>query len=606
MIRSLATRLMRSGVIPADLAVLRRLIVDTLPEVWRHYAVAIVLMGTVAGTTALSAWVMKDLVNRVFVDREASAMVWISALIVVLFVAKGLASYGQEVVMTRVGNRLVASTQRRLYVHLLRMEPAFYQARGSSELVTQLTFNAQAVSSALNLIVTSLGRDLLTVAGLMGVMVMQDPLLTVVAFVGSPLVFVGLSRLLKQVRKLFRREMISAAEIIAVMQETTHALRLIRAFRLEEAMTRRLEAAVRSVEALSNRMATIQAAANPLIDMLGGLAVASIVLYGGWRVIYYNATPGQFFSFITALLLATDPIRRLARLHLALATASVGITMMYQLLDTPPAIADRPGARPRAVTSGDIRLKTVTFGYDARADVLRDIDIRIPAGRTTALVGLSGGGKSTIFNLVLRFWEPRSGRVTIDGQDVREVTLESLYDAMTLVSQDVFLFAGSIRDNILRGRPSASEADIVAAARAAAAHDFILALPHGYDTQVGELGGRLSGGQRQRIALARAFLKDAPILLLDEPTSALDSEADAAVQEALARLSRGRTTLIIAHRLATIVQADLIHVVQDGQVVESGTHADLLARKGRYARLFALQFGAAPRTADVGSFEEAV
>jgi ATP-binding cassette subfamily B protein len=378
-----------------------------------------------------------------------------------------------------------------------------------------------------------------------------------------------------------------------VVQETSNAFRLIRAFRLEDAMLDRLDAAVRSVERLSNRLVKLQAAANPMVDVLGGLAVASIVLYGGWRVIYYDATAGQFFSFITALLLATDPIRRLARIHLTLATAATGVRMLYDLLDRPPAIADAPDAEPLRVFRGEIAFRRVDFGYAPEKPVLRRLDLVVPAGKRTALVGLSGGGKSTVFNLTLRFWEPDDGTVEIDGQDLRGVTLSSLYDAITLVSQDVYLFAGTVRDNILRGRPSASPDDVVAAARAAAAHDFILAMPQGYDTHVGEHGGRLSGGQRQRIALARAFLKNAPILLLDEPTSSLDSEADASVQAALRRLGRGRTTLVIAHRLATVADADLIHVIDDGQVVESGTHEQLIRRKGRYARLFALQFAGA-------------
>jgi ATP-binding cassette subfamily B protein len=561
------------------------------PYAWR-YATALALMGVVAATTALSAWIMKDLINKVFVDRDVDWMFAIAGGVVLLFVAKGFANYGQEVILARIGNRLVAAMQSRLYRHLLRQDVAFFQHNASSDIVTRVTQGAQAATSGLNLIATSLGRDLFTIASLVFVMLLQDPLLTAIALVGVPAIFVGMGRLLRLVRKLFSSELLSLASIIATLQETAHAIRIIRAFRLDEAMQDRMDAATRAVERVSNRMVSAQAATNPLLDTLAGVAVAAMVLYGGWQVIENGATPGAFFAFITALLLLNDPARRLARLRLALATSAVGTRTLFELLDTEPTVRDKPGAPALSVSAGTIRLEAVDFAYRPNAPVLRGMDLVAEGGCSTALVGLSGSGKSTVFNMILRFWDPASGRVTIDAQDLRDVARSSLYDNVTLVAQDVFLFDGTIAQNILRGRPGASREEMETAARAAAAHDFIVSLPQGYDTPVGEFGGRLSGGQRQRVALARAFLKDAPILLLDEPTSALDSEADAAVGEALARLARGRTTLIIAHRLATVVKADRILVVEDGKVVEAGSHAQLLARGGRYAHLFALQFAA--------------
>ena len=318
--------------------------------------------------------------------------------------------------------------------------------------------------------------------------------------------------------------------------------------------------------------------------------IALVILYAGWRNFSAGDTPGQFFAFIAALLMASDPLRRLSRMQLQLTAAAVGAKMMYDLLDTPVSEKDAPGAADLKVEGGEVRFDKVGFAYKPDTPVLTDLSFLAPAGRTTALVGTSGGGKTTIFNLLQGFWVPERGTIAIDGQPVSSLTLASLRRQIALVSQDVFLFDGTIRDNIKAGRQDASEEEIVAAARAAHADDFIRSLPGGYDTAVGELGSQVSGGQRQRITLARAFLKDAPIILLDEPTSALDSETELVIQHALADLTKGRTTLVIAHRLATILRADLIHVVELGRVIESGTHAELLRAGGAYARLYHLQF----------------
>ncbi len=573
-----------------DFPVLKRLVSENFRRFAPQYALAMALMAIVAGTTGLSAWLMKDLINKVFVDRDPWYMWVICGSVVAIYTLKGVASYGQEVLLSRIGNNIVAMMQRRIFDRIIRQDLAFFQRNASSDLITRLTQNAQAASSALNLLATSLGRDLFTVLSLLVVMITQDPLLTGIALIGMPLLFVVVGRLLKQVRKLFTSEVRSLASIIATMQETIHGIRIIKAFRLEDAMRTRMDESVSAVERLSNRMVKAQAATNPLIDALGGIAVASVVFYGGWRVIYTGATPGEFFAFITALLMATDPARRLARLHLSLAASAVGVRMLYDLMDAEPAVKDRPDAVPLDVPQGEIRFAGVTFGYDPEAPVLQDIDLTAEAGRTTALVGLSGSGKSTVFNLVMRFWTPQQGRVEIDGTDLSGVIADTLYDHVALVSQDVFLFDGTIAENILRGRPGATEDEMIAAAKAASAHDFILKLPNGYATNVGEFGGQLSGGQRQRISIARAFLKNAPILLLDEPTSALDAESDAAIQEALKELMKGRTTLIIAHRLATVASADRIYVMDQGRVAETGTHDALVRKGGVYARLHQLQF----------------
>jgi ATP-binding cassette subfamily B protein len=337
-----------------------------------------------------------------------------------------------------------------------------------------------------------------------------------------------------------------------------------------------------------NEFARLSNRSGPMMEALGGCAIAVVFLYGGYRVSATGATPGQFVSFVTAFLLAYEPAKRLARVHIDLHAALPGVRMFFELLDSPQTEPDEDDKPAFRIAGGRIELIDVEFAYRAGEPVLRQMAFTAEAGRVTALVGKSGGGKSTVFNLLLRFYEPNKGRITIDGQEIADVSRRSLREQIAYVGQDVFLFRASIRDNIRYGRMNASEAEIIAAAKAANAHDFIDAFPSGYDTPVGEHGLALSAGERQRISIARALLKNAPILLLDEATAALDSESEREVQDALARLRAGRTTLIIAHRLSTVADADMIHVVEDGTVLESGRHAELLSRNGRYASFYRL------------------
>ena len=576
-------------IIGQDGPVLQRLFADNIRRFAGRYLLAFALMAVVAASTAASAWMMKDLINKVFIDRDPMFMTIICVAVVVIYTAKGLAAYGQEVLLAHIGNRIVAEIQERLYASILRQDLAFFHAMGSAELITRLTHNARAAANALNLIATSLGRDLLTVIGLVIVMLSQDPLLTGIALIGLPLLFFVVSKMLKKVRQLFTREVDTVSRLVALMQETVQGIRVVRAFRLETFLIGSMQKAIGDMEVLANKMVRSQAGANPLIDTLGGIAVALVVAYGGWSVIYNGATPGAFLAFITALLMLTDPARRLARLHLSLAGAAVGVRMLYELIDRVPAQQDQPDSVPLVVSGGALQLQDVSFGYQAEKPVLQSVSFVAEAGQMTALVGVSGSGKSSVLNLLMRFWSPQQGRVLIDGQDLQHVTADSLYDHIALVSQDVFLFDGTIADNIRRGAPHATQEEVEAAARSAHAHDFIMGMEQGYDTQVGEFGARLSGGQRQRISIARAFLKNAPILLLDEPTSALDAETDAAIGDALTNLSKGRTTVLVAHRFSTIMQADRIYVLEAGRIVEHGTHQQLMQNKNVYERLFSLQ-----------------
>jgi ATP-binding cassette subfamily B protein len=580
-----------------DLAVVKRLLL----EKWRRYAplyaIAFFFMFIVAGATAISAWLMKDVVNLIFVERASGALYWLPAIVIGIFTAKGLATYAQEVILARIGNRMVAETQTKMFDRLLDQDMDFYHRFASSELITRITLNAQATREAVNLLATSMGRDLVTLVSLVFVMVVQQPTMFAICALAAPVGIVMQKRLIKRMGKVTKKEVLSFGNIVKTMRETAQGIRVVKAFTLEPAMRARMGESVSAVERVNNKMVSVNAGVNPMIDTLGGFAVAGVIFYAGWRSLTYNETPGEFFSFITALLMAYEPARRIARLQVRLKQACIGVGMMYELIDSKPTLVDKPGAPALKVPNGHIKLHNITFGYQPDAPVLRELSLEAQAGKTTALVGLSGSGKTTIMNLIMRFWDPAQGAILIDGQDLREVTLHSLRSQVALVSQDVFLFDGTVRENIAAGIDDPSMDAIVAAAKAAYAHQFIQSLPAGYDTQVGELGGQLSGGQRQRISIARAFLKNAPVILLDEPTSALDSESEQAIQKALTQLTERRTTLVIAHRLATVLNADRIHVIENGRLAESGTHRELLSVGGLYSRLYDIQYAQAAREA---------
>jgi ATP-binding cassette, subfamily B, bacterial MsbA len=580
-----------------DLAVLKRLMFDKWRKYAPRYAVAFIFMFVVAGATALSAWLMKDVVNLIFVDRKPEALIWLPAVVVIIFTAKGFATYFQDVILSQIGNKMVAETQIQMFDHLLKQDFGYYQRNPSSDLITRLTLNAQSTRDAVNLLATSLGRDLFTLISLVGVMVIQQPVMFAICSLAAPVGMYVQKKLVKRIRSVTQKEVLSFGQIVQTMRETAQGIRVVKAFTLEPAMAGRMNEAVRAVERVGNKINSVNARVNPLVDTLGGFSVAAVICYAGWRSLSYGETPGEFFSFLTALLMAYEPARRLARLQVRLSQACIGVKMMYQVIDAKPGLTDLPGASSLEVPNGRVQFENVSFCYTEKTPVLRDLTLDVEAGKTTALVGLSGSGKTTIMNLILRFWDPDQGAIMIDGQDLRGVTLASLRWKVSLVSQDVFLFDGTVRENIAAGQRHATEETIVAAAKAAYAHHFIQGLAHGYDTQVGELGGQLSGGQRQRISIARAFLKNAPIILLDEPTSALDSESEQAIQRALAQLTERRTTLVIAHRLATVLNADRIHVIENGRLAESGSHRELLATGGLYSRLYDIQYAQGEREA---------
>jgi ATP-binding cassette subfamily B protein len=402
---------------------------------------------------------------------------------------------------------------------------------------------------------------------------------------------VALGLLIKRIRKIALSQYKSFVQIISAIQEAIIGNKFIKSYNLENPMRRRFDEAIIGVEKLSNKMAIVSARTSPIMEFIGGVAVATIVFYGGYRNLVLGQSADSLIAFLTALLLAYEPVKRIARMNVSLHASLIGLKMLYNVLDSDHSIPDADDAKPLKLSKGDIALKNVTFSYRSNRPVLRDVSLTCSGGHVTALVGPSGSGKSTILNLIERFYAVDSGRIEIDGQEISGLKTESLRANMSLVSQDTFLFSDTLRNNIRFARPDATDVEIEAAAKAAFAHDFIIEQPQGYDTQVGENGGSLSGGQRQRISIARAFLKNAPILLLDEATSALDSESEKQIQLAFDTLMQGRTTIVIAHRFSTIRNARAIHVMQNGKLVASGSHQELISdEKSLYAHLYRLQY----------------
>jgi len=568
---------------------IRRLLTEQGLAHWRRYLIAFALMGIAAVCTALSAYLIGDVINQAYVNHSLAGIITLGFATVALFATKGVATYGQSVMLSRIGNRIVADNQRAVFAKLLNEGLGFFSDRHSTEFIMRLSAGAAAATQVLNLLITSVGRDFFSLVGLVAVMVVQDPFMSFFAFLVAPPAFFVLRKLIRRIYTIARTQFHGNTRIVETLQETLQGIRIVKAFTLEDVMRERFDRNVAAVEHEANKMARVSNRSSPLMETLGGCAIALAITYGGYRVIATGATPGEFFSFITAFLLAYEPAKRLARLSTELNSGLVGVRILFEVLDSPPSEyvdADKPAL---AITSPRIVFEDVHFAYRSNEPVLHGMSFAAESGKLTALVGPSGGGKSTIFNLLLRFYEPTSGSVSIGGQDILQVARRSLRQHIGYVGQEVFLFRGTIRENIAFGKPGASEAEIVAAAKAAYAHDFILTFPNGYDTPVGEHGLQLSGGQRQRIAIARALIKNAPIILLDEATAALDSESELQVREAMEHLCAGRTTLAIAHRLHTVAHADTIHVVEQGRIVESGRHEELLRKEGRYASFYRLQ-----------------
>ncbi|MCU4178811.1 ABC transporter ATP-binding protein [Bosea sp. BH3] len=514
----------------------------------------------------------------------------IATVVVIVTAIKGFSLLTQTVMTNSVVSRIEADMQTALYGHLIDADLAQLQKENPASLTQRFTTDFTFVKEALTRIVNIAIRDVVTAIALVGALFWIDWQMTLVVLLIAPVIAHPIGRIGKKLRRMANSQQEQTGIMASLVTESLQGARAAKTDSLEPYLKQRAAHAFETIRALKMKAANARGRLDPLLEVGGGLAVAGVLAAIGVRITSGSSTVGDFTGYVSALLLAAQPMRSLGNLNAIVQEAGASLKRYYALLDEKPLILERPDAKPLAVKAGEVSFRHLRFRYRDDQRALEGIDLVAHGGRTTALVGRSGSGKSTLLALVPRLYDPVEGRVEIDGQDLRGVTLASLRHQIGVVSQDVVLFDDTVRANIAFGRPGASDEEIMAAAKGAAAHDFIMAMPGGYDASVGERGHKLSGGERQRIAIARAMLKDAPILLLDEATSALDTESERLVQQALAKLMKGRTTIVIAHRLSTIREADQIVVMDEGKVVETGSHDELLARNGAYARLHRLQF----------------
>ncbi|HCH57881.1 MAG TPA: ABC transporter permease [Rhodospirillaceae bacterium] len=568
----------------------RRLLRNQLWPQRKRIFLTFLCMVLVAGTSASMIYLLKDVVDQVLIARDRSMLYLLPAAIIGLAIISGMAGYFEAINMEIIGHRMVANLQTSMYRGVIRADLQFFHDNSVGNLISRFINDANLLRYSMAKALTGLVKDSLLVIFLSMILIFHNwslALLTVFVF---PLALYPIVRIGKRIRKISRNTQVETGDLTTILDETFQGARHVKAYTMEQRETERASDAIERVFVLTRKAARVQAISRPLMESLGGIALACAILYGGLQVIDGTMTTGELASFMAALLAAYKPMKNIANLNATLQQGLAAAQRVFSVLDLRSNITEREDARPILNTRGKIRFEDVHFRYTDKSTALNGINLDIEAGKTVALVGPSGAGKSTILNLIPRFYDVESGKVTIDGQDVRDLTMESLRNNIALVSQEILLFDDTVRANIAYGKPDATEEEIVRAAADAGAAEFISEFPDGYDTHVGGRGAKLSGGQRQRIAIARAMLKDAPILLLDEATSALDTETERQVQAALSRLKEGRTTLVIAHRLSTIVDADCIFLMENGRVMETGTHAELVVKTGAYAKLYAMQF----------------
>jgi ATP-binding cassette, subfamily B, bacterial MsbA len=578
-----------------NVALTKRLLRDYLGRQRLNLALAIFCMAGGAAMYAVLAWLIDPTVRFLFLEKRADMVLIIPAAIVATVLVRGAFNFGETALTNLVGQNLIADVQTDMVRSLIRFDLQQLNAVHSGQFISNFLYDASLLRDAIIKGVAAIAKEFLSLIFLAGVMIYQDWRLALLSVVVLPIIGWVTRNLGRTIQKFSTKGMVETGELSTALSEILDGRRIVKAYGLELPLAQRAEARIDQRLQYLVRSLKARALSAPAADFFGGLAVAAAFLYAGYEGLQGRLQPNQFASFIGAMLLAQQPVRNLSQLWTITTEGLAAATRVFGVVDTRSSIADVAGGKPLKVTAppfgGHVRFEDVVFSYHPSQAALAGLSIDAAPGQKIALAGPSGAGKSTAFSLLLRFFEPEGGRILIDGQDVGQVTLASLRACLALVTQEPFLFDDTIAANIGYGREGAQMDEIMAAAKSAAAHEFITQLPEGYQSRVGEGGLRLSGGQRQRIAIARAMLRDAPILLLDEATSSLDTENERLVQEALRRLMKGRTTIVIAHRLASITDADRIYVLDQGRVAESGTHRELLTRGGIYSRLYQNEAG---------------
>ena len=552
-------------------------------------ALAMLCMLIAGALQSSQALLVKPVLDDIFLGKNPQSLKWLPLLVIGIFLIKGICNYWQTILMSFIGLRIVTNLRNKLYEQIQKQSLSFFTHHPTGLLMSRITNDVVSIQAASSEAVTSLIKDTITLVTLIGVIFYTDWKLAIIAMVVFPLTIYPISRLGRKMRKVATSTQITMGTLSTLLQETISGTRIVKAFGMEKYENERFAAENERLFKLNMKGVAVNAISHPLMEFLGSLGIAAVIFYGGYNVIHGNSTPGTFFSFLAALLMLYEPIKRLTNVNNTIQQGIAGAERVFSIIDRIPDIEDKSGAIALPPISGGIDLKNVTFCYET-TPVLKNINLSIKAGEVIAFVGMSGGGKTSLVNLIPRFYDVNSGRILIDGHDIRDVSVKSLRDQIAIVTQQTILFNDTVRNNIAYGDIDRTEEDIINAAKAANAHDFIMKLSVQYNANIGELGTKLSGGEKQRISIARALLKNAPILILDEATSSLDTEAEIEVQEALDNLMKGRTTLVIAHRLSTIRNADRIVALVNGEIVEEGNHETLLAKKGEYFRLYNLQF----------------
>jgi subfamily B ATP-binding cassette protein MsbA len=582
-----------------DWAIIRRLLRDYLGDQRALLALGIFCMIVTAAMTGLMAGLINPAIKRVFMLKHADQFLIVPLEYLAVIIVRAFSGFGEQAITNTVAERISADVQRDMFRNQIHLDIGGLNAVHSSEMISKFLYDTTLLRNAITRGILAMGREILTLVAMLVVMIWNSWQLSLISLVLLPPVVWVINKISRSLRQSSTRGMEETGTLSKSLTEALAGRRIIKAYNLEDHATQIADARIAKRLRYLLKAVRARSAAVPSTDMIGGLAAALTFAVAGYMSLHNTLAVNQFFAFLAAMLLAQQPIRTLSQLQTVSTEGLSAATRIFAVIDAKPEIFDKPGAKPLAMAKqgGSVRFDHVNFGYSADAQALNDITIDIRPGQKVALVGPSGAGKTTLFNLLLRFHDVDSGTIAIDGQDIRDVTLESLRNHIALVTQEPILFDETIAENIALGRRDATRDEITDAAKAAAAHEFIVAQPDGYDARVGESGLKLSGGQRQRIAIARAMLRNAPILLLDEATSALDTGSERLVQDALAKLMQGRTTMVIAHRLSTVLDADCIYVFDQGRVVEKGTHGELIAQSGLYASLYQRDFTEEPQPA---------